>query len=100
MSVNIDIHFGVYSLTAEDATEVYTLFERVIEENQLEREVVISQRENADGTHDVDAVSAHPVIFSGFYKWRPTFEETLQRRVAEAIPPAKVVYNWHYPDEE
>lgn len=99
MSVNIDIRFGLYSLAAEDAALAYTLFERAIKENQLERDVTIFKQENADGTRDVYVVSQHPVIFSGFYKWRSTFEESLQSRVAEAIPPARVAFDWQYPDE-
>ncbi|MDN3460961.1 hypothetical protein [Rhodococcus sp. APC 3903] len=100
MSVNIDVSFGVYSLATEDAAVAYTLFERVIEENQLERYVTISERENADGTRDVYVVSQHPVVFNGFYKWRPTFEGSLQSRIAEAIPLAKVEFDWHYPDDK
>ncbi|WP_139053237.1 hypothetical protein [Rhodococcus globerulus] len=100
MSVNIDVRFGVYGLAPADADAIYTLFEQVVEENRLEREVVISRRENPEGTRDVHVVSQHPVIFSGFYKWRPTFEKSLQLRVAEAVPLAKVVFDWNYPDED
>lgn len=100
MSVNIDVRFGVYGLSAGDADVICTLFEQVVEENRLEREVGISRRENPEGSSDVHVVSEHPVIFSGFYKWRPTFENALQLRVTEAVPSAKVVFDWRYPDEE
>ncbi|MFF2554971.1 hypothetical protein ACFVUS_28480 [Nocardia sp. NPDC058058] len=100
MSVNIGVCFSVYDLKVEDAEVIYKLFEKVVKETQLEPEVIIALRDNDDGTRDVRVVSEQLVVFSRFYEWRPTFEESLQRQVTEAVQSAKVSFEWHYAEED
>ncbi|MFJ9371055.1 hypothetical protein ACIRRA_42525 [Nocardia sp. NPDC101769] len=79
---------------------LYKLFEKVVNETRLGPEVIIALRDNDDGTRDVRVVSEQLVVFSRFYEWRPRLEESLQRQVTEAVPSAKVSFEWHYADED
>lgn len=101
MSTNIGVCFTVYDLEVDDAEVIGELFEQAVREERLEDDVIVAYRDDEDrATRDVRAVSQELVIFSRFYMWRPKFEESLQRRVTEAVPQAVVSFEWHYPDED
>ncbi|MET4609460.1 hypothetical protein ABIC28_000430 [Rhodococcus sp. PvR044] len=101
VTTSIAICFTVYDLPTSDAEVIAQLFEEVLKETQLDSDTIIALRDSEDGTRrDVRVFSEDWVGFSGFYRWRPPFEESLQRRVTEAVPHAKVSFEWDYRDED
>ncbi|MFG2444352.1 hypothetical protein ACGFQG_15915 [Nocardia fluminea] len=54
-----------------------------------------------NGRRRIDGGTVPAVMaISGFDRWRPEFEATVARRVAEVAPHAKLTLNWNFPDAE
>lgn len=100
MSVSIEVGFSVYGLSLEHSQAVWDLFERVVRDKQFEGYVEVVRRDSRKGDVDVRVVSLQPVTFSGFYRWRPAFEERLQREVSGLVSGVEVSFEWDYPELE
>ncbi|MGS2810893.1 hypothetical protein [Nocardia sp. MW-W600-9] len=100
MSVNIDVSLTVRGLADErEWVGATDLLIDVFAGEGLQHEVFVWMGETSDGLF-VRAESDYPVIFSGFFRWRESFEARLVRRVTALVPGADVVFDWGYPDEE
>lgn len=100
MSVSIEVGFSVYGVSLEHSQAVWDLFERVVRDERFEGDVEVVRRDSREGGVDVRVVSLRPVTFSGFYGWRPAFEERLQREVSGLVSGVEVSFEWDYPELE
>jgi hypothetical protein len=99
VSVNIDVFFTIQGLKTEgERAAVTALLAEVLETEGLSDEVSVTSGEE-DGSQFVRVNSHYPVVFSRFYLWRESFEQTFTHSVNDLVPHAKVVFDWGYPDE-
>ena len=100
VSVNIGVYMEISGLRDDrEQVGMTMLLTEVMREHRMDRDVFVSMW-GKGGDLSVRADSGdHKVIFSGFHRWRPDFEEMLTARATQLVSHAQVYYGWEYEDE-
>ncbi|MBC7300712.1 MAG: hypothetical protein H5T78_07145 [Nocardia sp.] len=100
MSVNVGVFVEISGLRDDrEQVGMTALLTEVVRAEGMEHEVFVSMRgEGAELAVRADS-GEHKVIFSGFFRWQPEFEQRLTARAAQLVPHARVRFGWEYEDE-
>ncbi len=100
VSVNIGVYVEISGLRDDrEQVGMTMLLTEVMREHRMDDEVFVSMRGKGEDLSVRADSGDHKVIFSGFYRWQPDFEEMLTARATQLVAHAQVHYGWEYEDE-